>query len=116
MAARDEDLALPAEVLQDAAGKFGMLAATMRLHIVWVLAHGEQDVGSLAEAVDGTVPAVSQHLAKLRLAGLVRARKEGRHQFYVVDDPHLTAIVEQMIASLREDPASGSGYARGLGA
>ena len=31
-------------LLQEAAGRFGLLASTMRLHIVWVLAHGEQDV------------------------------------------------------------------------
>lgn len=107
-----DDLALPPALLQEAAGRFGMLAATTRLHIVWVLTHGERDVSSLADEVDGTVAAVSQHLAKLKLAGLVRARREGRHQFYVVDDPHVAAIVRQMVAHLRGD----SGRARGLGA
>src|SRR5262245_14470143 len=101
MAAREDELALSPALLQEAANRFGMLAATTRLHIVWVLSHGEQDVGSLAEQVDGTVAAVSQHLAKLKLAGLVRARREGRHQFYVVDDPHVAAIVRQMVLALR---------------
>ncbi|MCW2942016.1 MAG: transcriptional regulator [Actinomycetia bacterium] len=103
-------------LLQEAAGRFGMLAATMRLHIVWVLSFGEQDVGSLAEQVDGTVAAVSQHLAKLKLAGLVRSRREGRHQFYVADDPYIVTIVRQMVAHL-----SGAGtielkHTHGLGA
>ncbi|WP_243774349.1 ArsR/SmtB family transcription factor [Actinomadura barringtoniae] len=122
MATGDDELALSPALLQEAAGRFGMLAATTRLHIVWVLAHGEQDVSSLAEQVDGTVAAVSQHLAKLKLAGLVRARREGRHQFYEVDDPSVAAIVREMVSHLR-DPASGqggeaatSGRARGLGA
>jgi DNA-binding transcriptional ArsR family regulator len=92
---------LSPELLQEAAGRFGMLAATMRLHIVWVLSHGEQDVGTLAAQVGGTVPAVSQHLAKLRLAGLVRSRREGRHQFYLADDPHVVTIVRQMVAHLQ---------------
>ncbi|WP_235834365.1 ArsR/SmtB family transcription factor [Actinomadura logoneensis] len=106
---------LSPELLQEAAGRFGMLAATMRLHMVWVLAQGEQDVSSLAERVGGTVPAVSQHLAKLKLAGLVRSRREGRHQVYVVDDPHVAAIVAQMVAHLQGDPVEAAPV-RGLGA
>ncbi|MGO9080511.1 MAG: ArsR/SmtB family transcription factor [Streptosporangiaceae bacterium] len=98
------DAALPPEVLQQAAGQFGLLASTMRLHIVWVLSHGEQDVGSLAEQVGGTLQAVSQHLAKLRLAGLVRARREGRRQVYLVDDPNLVTIVQLAIAQLQDQP------------
>lgn len=84
-------------ILQDAAATFGMLAATTRLHIVWLLAHSEQDVTALAEQTGGTVAAVSQHLAKLKLAGLVSSRREGRRQVYVVDDPHVATIVRQMI-------------------
>lgn len=92
--------ALPPEVLQQAAATFGLLASPMRLNIVWVLAHGEADVGTLAELTGGTVQAVSQHLAKLRLAGLVRSRREGRHQVYLVDDPQLTQLVRQMVHGL----------------
>ncbi len=88
------------DLLQNAAGMFGMLAATVRLHIVWVLAHGERDVGSLAEEVGVTAQVVSQHLAKLRLAGLVHARREGRRQIYLVDDYHLVLVVREMVAHL----------------
>lgn len=84
-------------LLQDAAETFGMLAATTRLHIVWLLARSERDVTALAELTGGTVAAVSQHLAKLRLAGLVEARREGRRQVYSVEDPHVATIVQQMI-------------------
>ena len=84
---------LPADVLQDAAGRFGMLAATARLHIVWLLADAERDVGTLATEIGQSVAAVSQHLAKLKLAGLVRSRREGRRQVYLVDDPHVVEIV-----------------------
>lgn len=88
---------LPADVLQDAAATFGMLAATARLHIVWLLADGEQDVGTLAEAIGQTVAATSQHLAKLKLAGLVNARREGRRQVYYVADPELVDIVRHAV-------------------
>jgi DNA-binding transcriptional ArsR family regulator len=102
------------ELLQTAAGMFGMLAATVRLHIVWILAHGERDVGSLAEEVGATAQVVSQHLAKLRLAGLVHARREGRRQVYLVDDRHLVMMVREMVAHLRG--ASRPGGVRGISA
>jgi DNA-binding transcriptional ArsR family regulator len=97
---------LPPDVLKQAAATFGLLASPMRLNIVWVLAHGEADVGTLAELTGGTVQAVSQHLAKLKLAGLVRSRREGRHQVYLVDDPQLTELVRQMVHGLPGGPLS----------
>lgn len=96
---------LSPELLEDMAGTFGLLASTMRLHIVWVLACGECDVGTIAVQVGGSVTTVSHHLAKLKLAGLVRSRREGRHQVYLVDDPHIVTIVRQMIDRLRDQPA-----------
>jgi DNA-binding transcriptional ArsR family regulator len=87
----------------------------MRLHIVWVLAHGDTDVGTIAGQVGGTLPTVSHHLAKLKLAGLVRSRREGRRQIYLVDDPHIVTIVRQMVDRMREQPA-GSRRGRGVGA
>ena len=106
---------LSPELLQRAAVRFGLLASTMRLHIVWVLAHGETDVGGLADAVGGTLQAVSQHLAKLKLAGLVRSRREGRRHVYLVDDPHVVMIVRLAVEQLREGQAK-PGRRGGVGA
>ncbi|MET7516011.1 metalloregulator ArsR/SmtB family transcription factor [Streptomyces sp. NPDC005480] len=92
----------PAEVIAEAAGAFGLLASSARLHIVWALAQGESDVTGLAERVGGALPAVSQHLTKLKLAGLVRSRREGRRQVYFVDDPDIVAVVRLLIGRLAE--------------
>ena len=105
---------ISADVLQEAAATFGMLAATVRLHIVWLLAQSERDVSSLAEEVGTTAQVISQHLAKLRLAGLVHARREGRRQVYLVSDQHLATVVEEMVAHLR-GPAKRAGVHRGVG-
>ena len=110
-----ESAYLSPELLQDMAGTFGLLSSTMRLHIVWVLAHGDRDVGTIAEQVGGSVPTVSHHLAKLKLAGLVRSRREGRHQVYLVDDPHIVTIVRQMVGRMR-DQSAGLRRRRGMGA
>ncbi|MEU6665407.1 metalloregulator ArsR/SmtB family transcription factor [Streptomyces sp. NPDC046727] len=83
-----------AEVLAEAAAAFGLLAAPARLHIMWLLAQGESDVTGLAERVGGALPAVSQHLTKLKLAGLVRSRREGRRQVYYVDTTEQAAVVD----------------------
>ncbi|WP_327426799.1 MULTISPECIES: ArsR/SmtB family transcription factor [unclassified Streptomyces] len=115
-----------AEVLAEAAAAFGLLASSARLHIVWAPAQGESDVTGLAERVGGALPAVSQHLTKLKLAGLVRSRREGRRQIYFVDDPDVVTVVRLMVGQLTDraeradatDPA-GQGSARrirGLGA
>ena len=81
----------------EAAETFALLATPTRVHLLWLLTHSEYDVTSLATAVDATVPTVSQHLAKLRLADLVTARPEGRRQIYRVDDPHISKLVDQAV-------------------
>ena len=86
----------------EAAATFAMLATATRVRILWLLAHVERDVTSLAEATGATVPTVSQHLAKLRLAGLVIVRPEGRHQIYRVEDPHIITLVNQAVEHHQE--------------
>nr|WP_202484323.1 metalloregulator ArsR/SmtB family transcription factor [Streptomyces sp. SID8359] len=88
--------------MAEAAAAFGLLATPARLHIVWALAQGESDVTGLAERVGGTLPSVSQHLTKLKLAGLVRSRREGRRQVYLVDDPGVVTVVRLMVGQLAE--------------
>ncbi|WP_229890410.1 ArsR/SmtB family transcription factor [Streptomyces mashuensis] len=93
------------EVLQEAAAVFGLLASPVRLHILWLLAQGEHNVTSLAERVGHALPAVSQHLGKLRLAGLVDARRAGRHTVYFASDPAVGAMVEQVVGGAGEPSA-----------
>ncbi|MEU2332558.1 metalloregulator ArsR/SmtB family transcription factor [Streptomyces sp. NPDC006654] len=89
-----------ADVLAEAAAAFGLLASPARLHIVWALAQGESDVTGLAERVGGALPAVSQHLTKLKLAGLVRSRREGRRQVYLVDDADVVDVAQLLVGRL----------------
>ncbi|MGW3207731.1 ArsR/SmtB family transcription factor [Streptomyces sp. NPDC001135] len=106
-----------AEVLTEAAAAFGLLASPARLHIVWALIHGESDVTGLAERVGGALPAVSQHLTKLKLAGLVRSRREGRRQVYFVDAAGQAAVVDVvrlLVGRLTERDAAATVPARRL--
>ncbi|MGZ6869247.1 MAG: ArsR/SmtB family transcription factor [Frankiaceae bacterium] len=85
------------EVLVDAAEVFQLLGTPGRLHLLWLLADDEVDVTTLARAVGGTTAAISQHLAKLRLAGSVDARRDGRRVLYRATDPHIITLVHQAV-------------------
>ncbi|MEU3708666.1 metalloregulator ArsR/SmtB family transcription factor [Streptomyces catenulae] len=104
-----------AEVLAEAAGMFGLLASPPRLHLVWALTQGESDVSGLAERVGGALPAVSQHLSKLKLAGLVRSRREGRRVVYLVDDPDVVAVVRLLVGRLADRGGQHASGARRFG-
>ncbi|MFE0171333.1 ArsR/SmtB family transcription factor [Streptomyces sp. NPDC059002] len=85
------------EQLETAATVFALLADPTRLYLLWLLAQGEADVTELAAAGEAARPAVSQHLAKLRLAGLVQARKDGRRMVYSLRDGHLRRLVTEAL-------------------
>lgn len=82
---------------------FGLLSATVRVHILWLLSEGDRDVSTLAEETEQSVATVSHHLGKLKLAGLVRDRRQGKRRVYVVTDNHAVDIVRDAIASQSAD-------------
>jgi DNA-binding transcriptional ArsR family regulator len=76
---------------------FKLLADVTRLKILWALLHGEHSVKELAAHVGANPPAVSQQLAKLRAAGLVRVRRDGNRIFYAAKDAHVLHLVEEAL-------------------
>ncbi|QNN83010.1 winged helix-turn-helix transcriptional regulator [Brachybacterium sp. Z12] len=89
--------------LAAAANTFALLASPARLHLVRLMSGGRSDVGELAARVGLSLPTTSQHLSKLRLAGIVSARRAGRHSYYTVDDPHVLSLVEQIFEHIAPD-------------
>jgi len=88
---------------------FGLLSATVRLHLLWELVNGERDVGTLAAATEQSVATVSHHLGKLKLAGVVEGRRHGKRIVYVLSDPHVATIVRMAIEQRLETAAPRSG-------
>jgi len=84
-----DQLRVAAEVLRH-------LADPTRLHLLRLLATGEQDVNTLTAQVEASRSSVSQHLGRLRLAGLVRAHRDGRRMRYRITSDHLRALVEEV--------------------
>ncbi|MFC4140069.1 MULTISPECIES: metalloregulator ArsR/SmtB family transcription factor [unclassified Microbacterium] len=77
---------------------FGMLADATRVRIILALEEaGELSVNNLAEIVDKSPAAVSQHLAKLRLARIVATRQDGQRVYYRLENEHASELVASAI-------------------
>lgn len=76
---------------------FRMLADATRVQLLWSLAGSELSVNELAGRVGKAAPAVSQHLAKLRMARLVRTRREGTQVFYRLENDHVRQLVTDAV-------------------
>lgn len=74
-----------------------LLADPTRLRIVWSLLHGEHAVDELAEHVGAKPAAVSQHLAKLRAADVVKVRRDGNRKFYRVSSRHIEQLTSEAL-------------------
>jgi DNA-binding transcriptional ArsR family regulator len=77
------------------AERFKLLADASRLRMIYALLEaGELCVSDLAGFVEVSESATSHQLRQLRLAGLVRARKQGREVFYRVADRHVRVLLD----------------------
>ena len=80
-----------------AANTFQMLSDPTRIRLLSALAQGEQSVTCLAEIIGAQPTAVSQHLSKLRLAGIVRQRREGNYIFYTMSDVDSRQLLQEVL-------------------
>jgi len=73
---------------------FQALADPSRRAIFQSLTRGEAAVNDLTARFDISQPAVSQHLATLKQAGLVHARREGRRVYYRVAPRGMKPLID----------------------
>jgi ArsR family transcriptional regulator len=91
--------AAPEETIQVLVSAFRLLADEMRLRILYYLwVNKELHVSALCKLLGQTQPAVSHHLALMRLGGLIERRREGKFNYYSVAIPffsdHLRMALE----------------------
>ena len=68
------------ELVTNLVGLFKLLSDETRLRILYYLTQkNELHVRALCELLHESQPAVSHHLALLRVAGLIERRREGKH-------------------------------------
>lgn len=87
----------PAREIDYAVSVLRLLADRTRLSILALLDDREMAVTAIAEVLDRPVPAVSQHLAKLRTGNLVVTRREGTSVYYRQPDAHVSALVTNIL-------------------
>ncbi|RCH64070.1 transcriptional regulator [Streptomyces sp. SDr-06] len=71
------------------------VADPSRYRLLWALSGAELPVSALAETIGAHVAATSQHLAKLRAAGLVTSRRDGTRIFYRAAGPGVRSLLEE---------------------
>ncbi len=72
------------------------MAHPVRIRTLEILRQGEVSVADVQSQLDADVANISQHLAVLRGAGIVTARKSGLSVFYTVRDPEVFAILDAL--------------------
>jgi DNA-binding transcriptional ArsR family regulator len=68
------------------------LGDSTRRRVLERLRHGSRSVSEIAQRMDVSRPAVSQHLKVLKDAGLVVVRAEGTRRLYTVDTRGVEAL------------------------
>ncbi|HUO87935.1 MAG TPA: metalloregulator ArsR/SmtB family transcription factor [Rhizomicrobium sp.] len=90
----------------EAARLLEMMANPRRLMILCELADGERSVGELVPVVGLQQAALSQHLARLRTAGLVSTRRASQMIYYRLANPAVIAVINTLAAVFCPDRAS----------
>jgi ArsR family transcriptional regulator, arsenate/arsenite/antimonite-responsive transcriptional repressor len=76
---------LPDPISKDLVQLFKLLSDETRLRILhYLMQTDELHVRALCDLLGQSQPAVSHHLALLRVAGLIESRRDGKHNFYRV--------------------------------
>ena len=75
---------------------FKALSDATRREILRLLGRRDMSVGEIVDKFAMSQPSISRHLAVLRGAGLVTARREGQNVIYVLD----TTVMQDVVRAL----------------
>ncbi len=86
-----------------AAALLAEMAHPKRLLVLCTLLGGEVSAGALSAAVGLSPGALSQHLSRMKAAGLVATRREGQMIHYRLANPAVTAVLVTLHAEFCAD-------------
>jgi len=93
------------QAVRELALVFKLLSDETRLRILFYLAqNNELHVTDLCNRLGQSQPAVSHHLALLRVSGLIESRREGKHNFYSVRTDHFGELLVNLFSATGEIP------------
>jgi DNA-binding transcriptional ArsR family regulator len=100
---------LPDEQVTAAVQSFALLADPTRVRMLWALRDAQLDVASLAAAAGCRPTVASQHLSKLRFAGLVEGQRSGQRIIYRLRGAHVRRLLSEALfpadRHIARDPA-----------
>jgi ArsR family transcriptional regulator len=87
---------------------FRALGDPTRLRLLNLMAGQEICVCYFTEVIGAPQPKISRHLAYLRKAGIVAARREGKWMHYSLaapSNPHIASVLKSVFEALQQDKA-----------
>lgn len=81
---------------EEVSATLAAMANPKRLLVMCTLLAGEKSVGDLAEIVNLTPAALSQHLGKMRALRLVSTRRDGQTIYYSLASTEVQAVLETL--------------------
>ena len=93
------------QAVRDLAQVFKLMSDETRLRILLYLAQNrELHVTDLCHRLGQSQPAVSHHLALLRVSGLIESRREGKHNFYSVRSRYFGVLLGDLLGATGSIP------------
>lgn len=90
------------ETLYDLSDFFKILGDSTRVKIMWALDENEMCVCDIAVLLNMSKSAISHQLKSLRLADLVKFRRDGKVVYYSLKDDHVRDIFEKGMEHIKE--------------
>jgi ArsR family transcriptional regulator len=93
------------ETIRDLVQVARLVSDETRLRILFDLVqNGELNVTDICNRLAQSQPAVSHHLALLRVSGLIEPRREGKHNYYSVRTEAFADLLHSLMSALGEMP------------
>jgi len=102
---RPDGSSVSEQTIRELANVFTLLSDETRLRILaYLIEREEMNVTDLCERLGQSQPAVSHHLALLRVSGLIEPRREGKHNFYSVRTEVFGTLLVRLLSATGEMP------------
>jgi ArsR family transcriptional regulator, arsenate/arsenite/antimonite-responsive transcriptional repressor len=93
------------ETSKDLVQLFKLLADETRLKVLYFLMQQDElNVRTLCKLLRQSQPAVSHHLALLRVAGIIECRRDGKHNFYHLVPKRCQAYLDTIFGGTGDQP------------
>jgi ArsR family transcriptional regulator, arsenate/arsenite/antimonite-responsive transcriptional repressor len=94
---------LSQQLEKDLVQVFKLLADETRLKILMgLLREGEMHVSAMCDMLNQSQPAVSHHLALLRVAGIIEPRRDGKHNYYSVCQDRFHLLMGELFSTISD--------------